>query len=123
MLASNSRVNFFKICLQQYKRQIIYSRIILKKNYFISNKIITKSNLFGTSSVLSFTKNKSESRYNENITTKIKLLVVFLTGALIYSFYVLKNKETTDNIVLDLNEIYESCAFIFLSNPEVYFCV
>ena len=125
MFALNSRLNFFRICLQQYKRQFICSGIIFQKNYSINNKKINQStniNLFSTSSVLSFNKNKSESQYTDNVTTKIKFLAVFITGALIYFAYVLRSKEKSDNIVLDLNDIYESCAFIFLSNPEVSFC-
>ena len=124
MFTWNNRLTFLKSCIKQYKRQLVYSRELFQNSYLFTYKTINttnKINLFCTSPALGFSKNKSVSQKNQNLTNKIKFVAIFVVGALVYFFYQLRNLDKSDEIVLDLNEIYESCALIFLANPEVQF--
>lgn len=117
--------------LLKYSNNMIISNIIrlnLRNNlrYFYQlssqKKIITKNEQILKNSLLLFSnKTRSQKQFSENHIKLLKIGAVFMTGGLAYFLYNLKNNENTieENINLDLNEIYESCAVLFLSNPEV----
>jgi len=123
---------FYRLSLLlKYSNNMIFSNFIrlnLRKNlrYFYQlssqKKMVTKNEQILKNSLLLFSnKTRSQKQFSENHIKLLKIGAVFMTGGLAYFLYNLKNNENTieENINLDLNEIYESCAVLFLSNPEV----
>ena len=117
MLLFNTRINLLKYSFN-YLKACNSSRILFNSKLAELNR---SNQYISTSSSLLFgTRNKSTHYSNENFTKTVKIAALLLSGSLAYLLYnAFDVKDTTSEISLDLNHIYESCAVMFLSNPEV----
>lgn len=121
------------------------SKQLSKKSKLQSENLSNFSNLllvgsvrsFKTSSVSNFQKATSSNEPNRNKSILIRILVLCTMGACVfYLIYkkpyrheavlvdrteetILSEGENDEVLKLDLNEIYERCAVLFLSNTEV----
>ena len=118
-MKSLNRFNLLQKCFKYFLQNPINRPIISSNKNIITNTNCVNS--FSTSSQLLFGKNRYTQQYTENLKKKVKFIAVFVAGGFIYFLYHVKSKEKSGEIVLDLNEIYERCAVLFLANPEVPF--
>ncbi len=138
-----SRINCFQV-----NRTNAYIKLFLSNQSLLGlnscpkstvNKVTKTSsysfNKFSTTSPLLLGLNTRKTGSNDVRNNAFKLLGLFVSGVLAYSFYSTfhtthhkdKNEKNEDHssamdekFTIDLNEIYEKCAVRFLSNPKVF---
>lgn len=121
MILFNTRLNLLKYSFNYLKASNL--RTLLNNRNNNPTTQLDRVDSFSTTGSLLFSNRNNRSTYhlNENLKKKLKLAAVLLTGGLAYFLYHShqSSKEFSDEISLDLNHIYEKCATMFLSNPEV----